>query len=389
MKKQLLAFVILSSCTTQVTVFEGSARPTENGRSISSSSLTNEEIDRLWVKVNNRKDSLIRSNPTHFWAWMRKNSPQQLKKVLNYEGQITADPHYFNFADIHSEDKGGLALVDVDDSGMGSFYLDFVRYAVFVKAYMKNDFTSELLKSYIDGLQHKDMKVPDVLKKTMRKSRKDLELENASWVQKNLESDYKLNNKSLGIKGFKSISLAKSKIGDDLKDSLLKEKKAKLIYDSGYVENDSGSSRGMGRYWFSIVDTESDRNKIIECKQLSEPATAFYTSQKQHKERIENVLKYFSDFPTKDSYVFNIPDYSFWCRPKHFQFFERDDVEKGMKTKEMLEYSQYIAYWIGLKQSDQPKSGAYVKELSANKELALKTTVELIRTYENHVFRLD
>jgi hypothetical protein len=130
--------------------------------------------DSLWVRVNDRKDSLIRSNPAHFWAWMKLNTPEKLKPVTQWNGQITADPHFFNFGDIHSKTQSGLALVDVDDSGKGSFYLDFVRYSLFVKAYLNLDLTPRLLDAYLMGLKQQNKPVPKVLAKAMLPTRLDL-----------------------------------------------------------------------------------------------------------------------------------------------------------------------------------------------------------------------
>lgn len=390
MKKYFFILTFLSSCTLFNRQSDTSDSLLNSGRHVSGAS-DSEEVDRLWLRVNDRKDSLIRSNPTHYWAWMKKFTPSELKDIAKFDGQITADPHYFNFADIHKGDGGGLALVDVDDSGKASYYLDFVRYSIFVKAYLKKDYTAELFQAYLDGLQLSNQKAPDVLKKPINKSRQELEDENAKWVKKNLKDGNKLDNKLLEITGFKDLAEknpAKVKLGKELRDSLISFKKAKQIYDVGYLENDSGSSRGMGRYWFSLLDADDNKVKIVECKQLSEPATSYYQKQKQHKERIADVLEYFSDFKTNDSYVFSLPNESFWCRPKHFQFLKREDVEKDLKPHELVEYSQYLAYWIGFKQASQPKSTDYVKAMQKDQTEILKATKDLITTYEDHVFQL-
>ncbi len=388
MKTLLIALIFLSACShvrMPPPRFEPSVLPSD--RSVSSAA----DVDKLWVHVNNRKDSLIRSNPTHYWAWVNENTPENLKKIAGYKGVIIADAHYFNFGDVHGEKKNGLAVVDVDDSGQGSYYLDFVRYSIFVKAYLENNFTAELFDAYVDGLSQKKKDLPKFLSDPISKSRKDLELENASWVKKNLKKDYQLDNDSLGLTGFKKLretSPEKVKTGIELGELLLRDKKAKKIYDSAYLVTDSGSSRGMNRYWFSMMTNENDM-RIVECKQLSEPATAYSAKQKQHAERIAEVVKFYSDVEVKDSYVFNTPFDSYWCRPKHFDFFSRSEVEDSRKDmKKMLEYSRYLAYWMGYKQSYQRQADQLLKELKSNPKKIINDTVDLINVYETHVFDL-
>lgn len=420
MKTILFAFIFLSACTSVphlpsltiqrapertseplVAKFEPSIPPPpgaheDKNRAPSAThsrtvkALSDGEILNLLVQVNNdHKDSLIRSNPSHFWAWMNLNTPDQLKELAEFQGQVTADPHYFNFGDVHSDKKSGLALIDVDDSGVGSFYLDFVRYAIFVKAYLNTDITGELLDAYKDGLQKDKKEVPGFLKEAFAKTRAELMIEHAQWVQKNLKADYKLDNKELKIKGFKNLPKDIVDTGENLAKQLVKAGKAKIIYDSGYKVEDSGSSRGMARYWYSMT-TAKNNLSIYECKQLNDPATAYYTPQKNHTQRIADVLKVYSDVETDDSYVFATANTSYWCRPKHFDFVDRDVIENGRKNLvNMTKISRYFAYWMGLKQSSQPEGEPLLKAMKNFGEKALlDETVELIIKYETEVFKL-
>lgn len=346
--------------------------------------------DSLWVRVNDRKDSLIRSNPAHFWAWMKMNTPVKLKSTTQWSGQVTADPHFFNFGDIHSKNQSGLALVDVDDSGKASLYYDFVRYSLFVKAYLNVDLTPRLLDSYLKGLQQQTVLAPKVLTKAMKPTLLDLFAHHQDWVLEHVDENKKLNNKDLGLIGFKKLQLQNPdavKLGEELREALLRDKKAQLIYDTGFKENDSGSSRGMSRFWFSLLDSNR-QNRILECKELGLPATSYYEKQSPHTLRIQNVLNVYSDFKTTDSYVFNLPANSFWCRPKHFEFLERDVIEKKMTQAELIELAEYFAYWLGNKQGLQAEAFQLKSTILENKKSVLGETVDLIRRYENHVFNL-
>lgn len=416
MKTILLALLFLTACSTvpSLTVQRAAERtpeplvakfepsipppPTMNdgkGRAPSSvvrtvKPLSDGEIQNLWTHVNNeRKDSLIRSNPAHYWAWMNKNLPDKLKPVADFQGQAVADAHYFNFGDVHGKSKSGLAVVDVDDSGLGSLYLDFVRYAIFVKAYMKMDLTKELFTAYRHGLLgEKDVSLPDSLKQAFSKSRKDLLEEHVQWVQKNTKNS-KLDNKALKIQGLKNLPKEISETGKKLAELLKKSNKAKEVFDIGYMVSDSGSSRGMARYWFSLLSPK-EHASIYECKQLSDPATAYYAPQKNHSERIADVLKVYADVETDDSYVMATPNTSYWCRPKHFDFLDRDLIEGNRKnTKSMIDFSRYLAYWMGTKHASQTEGKQLLETFEASsRSQILDDTIDLISQYEAEINKL-
>ncbi|MBC7420378.1 MAG: hypothetical protein H7328_06575 [Bdellovibrio sp.] len=387
MKQKIILAIclLLAGCTTPL-----------KERNISS--LSNKEIDRLWVVVDKkqRKDSLIRSNPQHFWAWMEANSQKQMNDLLKYEGAITADPHFFNFADVHaSGGQNGLALVDVDDSGTGPFILDFVRYSLFVKAYVKDQhgqtdmaqLIPDMYDMYVKGLSQEKVKAPKVFQNVINQSYAKLNQENAAWVDKNLDNpqnkDFGLRKKEIGLL---DISKERKQPAKDLQKALLDENKVKEIYDIGFTVNDSGSSRGLSRYWLS-VRLDKNTRRIIECKQLSRPATDYYETQKDNSTRIANVLKYYSDVQIDDSYVMNIAADSYWCRPREFKFIRRGDIENLSKA-DMKELSLYLAYWIGSKQSLQPGAKGYLSTLKKNNDTSDRVD-KLINNYERNIDSLS
>ena len=391
MKTLLFAFIFLSACS-HVRIppahFEPSVTPAD--RSISSSGgLSPVEIDALWQRPNDRRDSLIRSNPTHYWAWMKANSPSNLEDIISLDGMVIADAHYFNFGDVHKEGKpGGLAVVDVDDSGKGSLFLDFIRYSIFVKAYLKNDFTKELFDAYTDGLAGKEKKVPDFLAEPLSKSRKQLEEANDKWVRAKLNSKNELDNKALKLTSYKDLKKNKpevAKLGEELEKGLLQAKKFEAIYDHGYMVTDSGSSSNMHRFWYSVKVPQGSV-RIVECKQFGDPATGYYAKQSQHSKRITDVLKIYSDVETDDSFVFNSPNLSYWCRPRHFSFFDRDEVEEDRaQIKDMVTYSRYLAFWMGRKQKLQPNGEKLLTAIKIDSKKTLEAAISLINTYDANI----
>ena len=392
MKTIIFSFLMLSACSSfkpaPVARFEPSITTAE--RSISSiGGLSPAEIDGLWQRPNDRRDSLIRSNPTHYWAWMKANSPSNLEDIIALEGQVLADPHYFNFGDVHVSGKpGGLAVVDVDDSGKASLFLDFVRYAVFVKAYLKNDYTKDLFEAYNDGLTGKDKKLPDFLAAPIAKSREDLVIMNQKWVRAKVDAKNQLDNKALGLTSFKELKKTKPEIvelGEKLESLLVSEKKFDTIYDHGYMVTESGSSSKMNRFWYS-AKISNGPVRVVECKQFGDPATGYYTKQSLHAKRVADVVKIYSDVVTDDSFVFDVTNVSYWCRPKHFAFFDRDEVEKDRtQMKDMLSYSRYLAFWMGRKQKLQPNGSKLLTLLNTDYKKTLADTISLIDSYDANI----
>lgn len=363
----MYATICILGCSSQPRQPNAAIEDNPTNRQMATATSQDPECRDIWVTIQNRKDSQIRSNPAHFWCWINRNLPEELRPLTTqaYTGQVTADPHYFNFADLHRDGQNptsGLGLVDVDDSGQGPYIYDFIRYAVFVRAYNKDtdkDHLKDLIASYKQGLeanQNDILKTPKVLQKAIDHTRQELEEEHAHWIKKN-SWDQKFFEKFDLAPTQKLTTQDKAKL-TQLKKILLDEKKIQISKEA-YTIHESGSSKGQIRFWFLATKPQHE-NFIFECKALAEPATAQVLAQETHATRINQVLKYYSDFQANsyddlDSFVatLNRQD-AFWCRYKHFQFLDREDI-KSLGEKDLKKLSEYFAYWLGYKVSYQLK----------------------------------
>jgi len=357
------------------------------------------ECRNIWVTIKNRKDSQIRSNPAHFWCWINRNLPQELNQLVNppYIGQVTADPHYFNFADLHRDSQtplSGLGLVDVDDSGQGPFIYDFIRYAVFVRAYNKDsdkDHLKDLIANYKQGLeanQNDIIKTPKVLQKAIDHTRQELEQEHAHWVKKN-PWDQKFFEK-FDLKSTQKLEPQDKTSLNQLKQTILNEQKIQISKEA-YTVHESGSSKGQIRFWFLATKPQHE-NFIFECKALAEPATAQVLTQDTPATRINQVLKYYSDFQANsyddlDSFVATLnPQNAFWCRYRHFQFLDREDIKK-LDEKDLKKLSEYFAYWLGYKVSYQLKNNKKKFLQDLNDVSHLTTILDNLISKYNQTFK--
>ncbi|MBC7741596.1 MAG: DUF2252 family protein [Bdellovibrionaceae bacterium] len=362
-------------------------------------SLNPSEIDSLWVQVGKNKDSMVRSNAVHFWAWMAANGNEKFGNVLAHRGPVTGDPHFFNFGDIHSEGgSSGLALIDIDDAGSGPLLLDFVRYSLFVKYYLQQKsatenfelLQSQMFSAYRDGLAKNKRSMPLVLQTAVQKSRKKLEKEHAAWVSEFLDDiaheDYGLRKKALDLDDLSKISPDDADAAYQLEKQLLAENKLLKIYDIAHTKNKSGSSAGLNRFWFSILAL-NESHQILECKQLTKPATEYYEPQLASEPRIDKVLNSYSDFRTKDNFVMILNSLAYWCRPREFKLLKRGQIEK-LAVPETKELALYFAHWLGAKQSLQPAGAGLQAQLSSDKTL-LQRINQTLKVYDAEMDRLS
>lgn len=377
MKKNILLKLsicsfIFTSCSTWNTLWLPETASTPALRTTASNE---KNCPKEWVAVNNRKDSQIRSNPAHYWCWISKNMPIELQNLVKFQGPVTGDPHYFNFGDVHRKKgnpEGDLTLVDVDDSGNGSYIYDLIRYAIFVRAYNKDTSKSslhDLIKNYIYGLSKNINKMPPTPKyidKAIHISRKQLLNRHKKWVKDNTKSN-KLIYAKLNLQPFEGLNTAQKNTSLKL-SKLIQERTNKNVLDIGFTVYDSGSSNGLTRYWFLIQHPKTGNQYIKECKTLSTPAVELAgLKQTSHEDRIENVLQPYSTFRSdvkKDSFVLTVDQNSFWCRYREFQAMKRAPV-KAMKkgSNELAELSEYFAFWLGAKISYLPNAKDYLKAL--------------------------
>ncbi len=364
---------------------------------------TKAQVDALWFHVDkDKKDSMIKSNPNHYWGWMKLNAPNYFDDILSFEGQVTADAHYFNFGDIHHSDgRNGIGLVDIDDSGEAALILDIVRYILFTQAALNKDISEEIFSAYIEGLkQSKSPKVPPPIQASLKKSYRDLIEDNLKWVKQNLKADFELDNKKLSdpkkpeerLRGMKEVDEEIQIKAKNLAKVLERSGTFSKIYDEGYRTTRSGSSAGLDRFWFSTKSALTDELMIIECKQqATNPATAYYKPQKRHAQRVQAVLNVYSDFQITERFIIDANDSSYWCRPREWQYLKRSPVEdliKARDKKEITNYSAFLAYWLGLKVSQQaPKR--YVERLEKYKAQYVEAIRKILADYDREITRLE
>jgi hypothetical protein len=325
----------------------------------------------------------LRSNVHHFWEWSFKNKELLSSELIGFQGWLLGDAHLFNFAEIKL--KGGgykWSFNDLDDSGVGPFILDFIRFATTVKA--SNFITIDskaLYDAYVDGLVGNDYKKPNIVKKVQSLSKNgiikfqkkfikqmiNLDTETVKTGMKNIvsfdEGPVAMQNfVTKNIKGFESV------LPDGAK-----------ITDVTFRTKPSGGSQGLVRIFLSVkVEKEF---LIYEFKPLVRAGLDYYQSQISQKYRINTIMDLlWKDVSPVDYGYVQIGGYDFFMRIRSPKVFEIHDEDQflAMSVEDQKNYLLYIANWIGKKHREQLNSSE-----SYGKELQKPESFELIEKFGN------
>lgn len=301
------------------------------------------------------KDMLLglRSNVPHFWDWSAQNKALLSPVLLSFEGLVLGDPHLFNFGEVRLENGYKWSLNDIDDSGVGPFILDLVRFASTVEAsnYRIIEF-KDIYLAYSDGISGKDYSRPKIVNSLRQLSKKDVDRKWDSFFEKliNLNTE-KIN---YGIKDIISFDSGPDLLKKFISKHLDKFKnffpKGSSITDLGFRAKDFGGSQGLVRLY---IATKSDQGlSVYEFKPLVRPGLDYYQQQGSQELRVSSIINLLwkNSIYTDYRYI-KIEDQEYFMRirlPKLFKLHDEEEFVE-MNTGEKKEYLSYIANWIGKK----------------------------------------
>jgi hypothetical protein len=301
----------------------------------------------------------LRSNVHHFWEWSAANKDLLDSKLLSFKGWVLGDAHLFNFAEVRLKDGSyKWSFNDLDDSGIGPFILDLMRFAITVKAsnYKTVSF-EDLYEAYVDGVTGNAYSKPDIIKELREISEKDAENEWTDFIKKIIDFDTEKIN--YGIKSIISFFEGPKPLQNFVTEHLDQFKsflaKGSVIKDLAFRIKVSGGSQGIPRVYIA-AKVEDNEFIIYEFKPLVRPALDYYQKQSNNESRINNMMKWLwkDSIPTDYRYV-KVEDREFFMRIRLPKLFELHDEEEflALSAKEQKEYLLYIANWMGKKHSEQ------------------------------------
>jgi hypothetical protein len=337
-----------------------------------------DEVQYPWVwKPANNLFVGLRSNVHHFWEWSAANKNLIPVDLLKFQGWVLGDAHLFNFAEVKLKDGSyKWSFNDLDDSGIGPFILDFMRFASTTKVskYGGVDFL-DLYHAYLDGVKSEEYKKPEIVKDLRDLSEKEAEKEWENHIEKIIDLETEKIN--YGIKSIVSFldgpESMQAFINKHISGFEKVLPKGSKITDLAFRTKETGGSQGLVRVFLSAK--VNDEFNIYEFKPLVRPGLDYYQKQVSQEERINGIMNFlWKDSVPADYRYIEVDGKEFFMRIRLPKLFEIHDEEEflALSLKEQKEYLLFIANWMGKKHREQINDADdFSKELSKSETRVL------------------
>lgn len=336
---------------------------------------------KTYIRPIPENDFLVfmRSNPAASLAWFKEYLPkssEELNSLSKEHGYIGGDIKPDNVDVVRINDKRSIAVIDLDDGGVGPLVADLFHSLVYNRVWPTSLSYKEAIKAYQDGLNGKDLQNVVTLKQIWKdRSHKEYNYEKMAGDQETFFASQKLSS-------FESADPAAKSIYQRIEKQLLSEIRSigEVIYFGVRVKT-SGGSMDIPRYTFLIKDHKTQDYKIIEFKYQPSPSVAVLGSeQPSHEVRIKKLIEYYK--PAGDTGnilgVLKTPDGDLLIREKLRSNFDAGSIPDSKGDQDTYRsYMLHMFHMIGEVHARQ--SPNYAKEFNKSFDLIepeLKTLVD-------------
>lgn len=340
------------------------------------------------LQVDESKDisQLLRSNVQHFWTWAKQIAPRQKQFENDFTsptGIIMGDAHLGN---MHPSIDSKTHImtwknIDLDDSGIGSFVLDFTHLVLSVKVISKELKIHDMVDAYIKGLNNQAYKLPKSIHKYMNISSEEYEKMRKTYVlNKTKQAKFILKKNAIlnfdssiaGIEKFALEKIIKKNLGEKYS-----------ILDLALISKDRGGSAGKKRIW-ALLQAENELH-IFELKELDPSGLGFFQSQLPIEQNFVQNRNYFG-YDEQDLPIVQFHNTYFILREKKITLF---DVPYNPKTEDDANFLEDLAIWgsynLGKWHTGQTNSLIYTQAINAKSTEFLVLIKELQKEYRKLV----
>ncbi len=322
----------------------------------------------------------LRENAFHYMNWVKNSAKENIPQDLLADGQTAGDAHILNFSDLLINGKRKLRLNDKDDSGLGLFLFDFVRFATTVKAQRLGLETVDLFMSYRQGLLEEKKDKPKFLEKILETSKKDEAEAHKEYLEKYTQGKkFIFSDETSLVEISKSPESAQKIYREDVQ-KLKRELNSYTILDEAYRVKTSGGSRNQARFWFLVKDN-NDEKHIIEFKLSGEPATSLVRKQKDFVNRMKDVEEVYWKGEKDPLYrAIRIGERDYYMRPKMKEFVNFKKIESEKDKEQAREFLLHVAYHMGRMVADQNPT-SYIQAIVGEPENSFRWVHRLVNEY--------
>ncbi|MBX3022079.1 MAG: DUF2252 family protein [Bdellovibrionales bacterium] len=343
---------------------------------------------RLWVSTEGSLMMALRSNACHFWLWSAQHAGQLLSpQTLSFHGLVAGDAHHENFSHVLVGDERVYVLNDVDDSGEGALFLDFLKFLGVSRSVAQSEkvlSSEQMLAAYTRGVRGESWpgEIPSLLKADAAVSAEDLAVDYAAKIKKST-TDGKFDRKD-GLLVWDDMRPADQRRFQRFEGRYFR---AHLpagyeVMDRALFVKDGGGSGGAPRYWYYLKKSANER-EIIEFKALTEPAVALMFPQTLSAiQRVRAVADaYCEKGIAKNFGPVGDADQAFWMRPRLPSYIDFNAKLFSENPKAFAELSHYIAYKLGHWHGLQQRNADYGKYLSEHHKELAQNSAKFIAAY--------
>ena len=340
---------------------------------------TTDESRNLIRYVNGDFITFMRSNPAWSWSWFKDHSryqPETIAELARHQGVVGADVKPDNVdLTLTSSSSAEMMLVDLDDSGRGSFLGDIFHTLAYNEIWPNRIDFKEAVSLYVSGLK---MQLPSAIGesyslidfKALDREKEKLEKQKIRMAE---SEEFFIQKLAL---------IPPHSIPSDLKSSFEFSAQTVSRYGavirSGLRLKENGGSMGAERFTFLINSKHG--LEIFEVKhQTTAAVSAFTTQQLSHDQRISEVLKFYRPSASQGSFreVVKTPRGHSIVRTKEVELFDSSNLNVDIKIYQ--DYIRTMFFWLG--QTHGKQNSSYVKLFTANENETIKVLKKLVEEH--------
>jgi Uncharacterized protein conserved in bacteria (DUF2252) len=340
----------------------------------------------------------VRANARHYWQWAVANS-HCLSPDMQSKGVVAGDAHVLNFNIVRGDRAFSYSLNDFDDTGVGSYFFDFLRYQIASFSIDPGFNFSKITSLYLMGLSKGDHlingtqlippKIPAEIASLVADYNRSFPELQKKYLSTRIKKS-KLNHKKLGLLSIKKAPKKIQEIEKSIKYWVSKNQPQWLWMSSGYKYKLTGGSQGLIRIiaLIKVGHSRTQEYEIYEFKELPQPAPEFHNAD--HALRLK-IGKIHHNHPGEDQLGTDQiivtrnsagDTQTFQIRTKFPDLFE-DSAPAENWTREMYEiFIQRIflgAYLLGWSHGNQPALVGNYKKRALDDPNAFHDLILLMR----------
>lgn len=339
-------------------------------------------------------------------------SPQILD--LFQEGFVTGDPHLGNFGRIQLGTQSFVSLIDLDDSGWGSFLLDAFKLImitnvtwdaahIYLNANQKFESHQKTNKglffSYLLGLRHENYNLPNFVIKKLKSSEEKLKKSQQKYISSFIFKEQLIRHGRKRLLDRRELSSdQEEQVSQDigLLSNYMRDHFGRVI-DIAFRIKSHGGSPNQLRIWFLIKNSVQGHNnpllkkhyflqehspqksqledeetfRVFEAKTVLNPAAYGVGVQPLNfSERYRKWMELFwrqKIFPENYILQEGISGAHYWVREKLPEGLSINGAPSGISEEtKFQDYANYVAYLLGEIHGQQMGTKNYEKALSNN-----------------------